>query len=199
MTTYVMVWPIDDPDMPITDLKAEARADLRAALAHAGLEPVRPVVLTVQHGQCPELRATVRVRPETWRRGLTTENLRALKTVTRCPSCDQWTCAEKWQRRPHQCAGVAAHVAQEEVMPPGCAALSASSWTDPDTASRPRSSSSSWACLTDGSPTCPDSPATTNSAPSGTASCPFNAKPPCGSYSHSSTRRRPREHSIPRR
>ena len=102
MSTYVMAWPIEDPDLPIADLKAEARADLRAALAHAGLEPVRPVAFTVQHGQCPEMRATVKVRPETWRRGLTTENLRALKTVTRC-TCGAWTCDPRYQRVPHSC------------------------------------------------------------------------------------------------
>ena len=28
--------------------------------------------------------------------------------VSRCPTCGAWTCAEKWQRQPHQCAGVAA-------------------------------------------------------------------------------------------
>ena len=36
MTAYVMAWPIDDPDLPIADLKAEARA-LWAGLRDMGL------------------------------------------------------------------------------------------------------------------------------------------------------------------
>ena len=112
---FIAEWPIHNPDLPVIELKAKARDELRHMLDADNFKPIREPRMTVIHGETPTLRAVVPVRKvdltSTW------ATRQAEATVTRCPRCDRWTCAKRWQRRPHQCAGVAAHVAQEEVMP----------------------------------------------------------------------------------
>ena len=103
---FIAEWPIHNPDLPMTNLKAKARTELRHMLDADNLKPIREPRMTVTHGETPTLRAVVPVRKvsliSTW------ATRQAEATIMRCPSCDRWTCAEKWQRRPHQCAGVAA-------------------------------------------------------------------------------------------
>ena len=105
-TVFIAEWPVLDPDLPMINLKAKARTELRHLRDADSLKPIREPRMTVVHGETPTLRAVVPVREfglvSTW------ATRQAEATIMRCPNCDRWTCAEKWQRQPHQCAGVTA-------------------------------------------------------------------------------------------
>lgn len=60
-TTYdlELTWPITDPAMSLGDLKAQAAADLRATLAHHGLQRAGNPLFAVTHGATPAI--TIRV------------------------------------------------------------------------------------------------------------------------------------------
>ena len=61
MSTYdlELTWPITDPDMSLGDLKAQAAADLKATLAHHGLQRAGHPLFAVTHGAAPAV--TVRL------------------------------------------------------------------------------------------------------------------------------------------
>ena len=100
---FIAEWPILDPDLSMTDLKAEARNELRHMLDAGSLKPLREPRMTVIHGETPTLRARTTREADlisTW------ATRQAERTITRCPNCDRWTCAKRWQRVPHKCRRV---------------------------------------------------------------------------------------------
>ena len=101
---FIAEWPIRNPDLPMINLKAKARDELRHMLDDDNLKPIREPRMTVIHGETPTLRAVVPVSKvdltSTW------ATMQAEATVTRCPNCDRWTCAKRWQRVPHKCRRV---------------------------------------------------------------------------------------------
>ncbi len=76
---------------------AEAKR-LRRAPAERRAKPASARQLPAQEGS----RMTTTAAPWT---GLRWTARRVLETIHRCPACGQWICAQKWQTRPHDCAG----------------------------------------------------------------------------------------------
>lgn len=58
-TTYELevTWPITSPDMPLDQLKTQARHDLRVTLARHRLQRAGNTILAVTHGHQPTLTA----------------------------------------------------------------------------------------------------------------------------------------------
>lgn len=60
--TYQVVFPVDDQDLPVGQLKAEARELVSAAADDYGLRRVGPVQTVMTHGSAPFLTAQVEVQ-----------------------------------------------------------------------------------------------------------------------------------------
>lgn len=65
--TFTVTWPIENPDAPLEQLKAEAVGMLRTTAQTRGWIYTTAPMLTIHHGANPTLTANVHVRvlPET--------------------------------------------------------------------------------------------------------------------------------------
>ena len=59
---YSVIFPVQDKDMPVGELKAEARQLVAAAADDYGLRRVGPVQAALTHGQNPLVQAKVAVQ-----------------------------------------------------------------------------------------------------------------------------------------